>query len=204
MDIILPKLEFWGYWIVLLVTFLENSAFVGLIMPGDITLLVAGLLAHQGTLNLWWLILVASIGAICGDSCGYFIGRYGGLKFIRRFGRYFFFKESHLEKTQRYFDKHGGKTILFGRFVAVIKSLGPVAAGIGRMPYGTFLTYNVIGSILSVTLYLTLGYFFGASWQLISKWMGRGGGIAFGVLVTSVAVVVIVRRRRQGRADSAA
>ncbi|MHB8923501.1 MAG: DedA family protein, partial [Thermoleophilia bacterium] len=139
-----------------------------------------------------------------GDSCGYFIGRYGGLKFIRRFGRYFFFKESHLEKTQRYFDKHGGKTILFGRFVAVIKSLGPVAAGIGRMPYGTFLTYNVIGSILSVTLYLTLGYFFGASWQLISKWMGRGGGIAFGVLVTSVAVVVIVRRRRQGRADSAA
>lgn len=204
MDIILPKLEFWGYWIVLAVTFLENSAFVGLIMPGDITLLVAGLLASQGTLNLWWLILVASIGAICGDSCGYFIGRFGGLKFIRRFGRYFFFKEAHLQKTQRYFDNHGGKTILFGRFVAVIKSVGPVAAGIGRMPYGTFLIYNVIGSILSVALYLTLGYFFGASWQLISKWTGRGGAVAFGILVVSLAVVLIVRRRRRSQADSPA
>lgn len=204
MDIILPKLEFWGYWIVLAVTFLENSAFVGLIMPGDITLLVAGLLASQGTLNLWWLILVASIGAICGDSCGYFIGRFGGLKFIRRFGRYFFFKEAHLQKTQRYFDNHGGKTILFGRFVAVIKSVGPVAAGIGRMPYGTFLIYNVIGSILSVALYLTLGYFFGASWQLIGKWTGRGGAVAFGILVVSLAVVLIVRRRRRSQADSPA
>lgn len=197
MDIILPKLEYWGYWIVLAVTFLENSAFVGLIMPGDVTLLVAGLLAAQGTLDLWWLILIASIGAICGDSTGYFIGRYGGLKFIRRFGRYFFFKESHLEKTQRYFDTHGGKTILFGRFVAVVKSLGPVAAGIGRMPYGTFLFYNVIGSILSVALYLTLGYFFGASWKLISKWAGWGGAAAFGLIVVIVVALLFARHRRR-------
>lgn len=173
-------------------------------MPGDITLLVAGLLANQGTLKLGWLILIASIGAICGDSAGYFIGRYGGLKFIRRFGRYFFFKESHLEKTQRYFDAHGGKTILFGRFVAVVKSLGPVAAGIGRMPYGTFLFYNVIGSILSVSLYLTLGYFFGASWKAISTWAGRGGAIAFGLIFVIAATVWLVRRRRKQRLENGA
>ncbi|MEK6536024.1 MAG: DedA family protein [Actinomycetota bacterium] len=171
-------------------------------MPGDITLLVAGLLASQGTLKLGWLILIASIGAICGDSAGYFIGRYGGLKFIRRFGRYFFFKESHLEKTQRYFDAHGGKTILFGRFVAVVKSLGPVAAGIGRMPYGTFLFYNVIGSILSVTLYLTLGYFFGASWKAISTWAGRGGAIVFGLIVVIAVTVWFLRRRRKQRLEN--
>ena len=170
-------------------------------MPGDITLLVAGLLANQGTLNLGLLIVVASIGAICGDSAGYFIGRFGGLKFLRRYGRYFFFKESHLEKTQRYFDAHGGKTILFGRFVAVVKSVGPVAAGIGRMPYGTFLFYNVIGSIASVTLYLTLGYFFGASWQAISTWAGRGAAIAFGLIVITVAITLLVRRRRRPAKD---
>jgi len=171
-------------------------------MPGDVTLLVAGLLAHRGTLNLGLLIAVASVGAITGDSCGYFIGRYGGHKFIRRYGRYFFFKESHLEKTQRYFDAHGGKTILFGRFIAVVKSLGPVAAGIGRMPYTTFLFYNVIGSVLSVTLYLVLGYFFGASWQAISTWAGRGAAVAFGAVVVAVAVIVIMRRRRRQEDNS--
>ncbi len=168
-------------------------------MPGDVTLLVAGLLANQGTLNLGYLILIGSIGAITGDSCGYFIGRYGGLKVVRRYGRYFFFKESHLERTQRYFNTHGGKTILFGRFVAVVKSLGPVAAGIGRMPYGTFLFYNVIGSILSVTLYLTLGYFFGASWRAISEWAGRGAAALFGLIVVGLAVAWYVRRRRRQR-----
>lgn len=168
-------------------------------MPGDVTLLVAGLIASQGSLNLGLLIAIASIGAICGDSVGYFIGRYGGINFVRRYGRYFFFKESHLEKTQRYFDYHGGKTILFGRFIAVIKSVGPVAAGIGRMPYGTFLAYNVVGSILSVTLYLVIGYFFGASWEAISTWAGRGAAIAFGVIVITAAIVVVVKRRRNRR-----
>ncbi|MDO8736678.1 MAG: DedA family protein [Thermoleophilia bacterium] len=168
-------------------------------MPGDVTLLVAGLISSQGNLNLGLLIAIASVGAICGDSIGYLIGRYGGLTFIRRYGRYFFFKESHLEKTQHYFDVHGGKTILFGRFVAVIKSVGPVAAGIGRMRYATFLAYNVVGSILSVTLYLVIGYFFGASWKAISTWAGRGAAIAFGFVVIAGAIAIVARRRRKQR-----
>lgn len=81
----------------------------------------------------------------------------------------------------------------------MIKSVGPVAAGIGRMRYGTFLFYNVIGSILSVTLYLVIGYFFGASWKAISTWAGRGGAIVFGLVVFTAAVVVVVRRRRRQR-----
>lgn len=183
-------------------TFLENSAFIGLIMPGDVTLLVAGLLASQGRLSLMWLIVLGSIGAILGDSTGYAVGRFGGVNFLRRYGRFFFFRERYLEKAQRYFDVHGGKTILIGRFVAVVKSLGPVAAGIGRMPYKTFLAYNVAGSILSVSLYLVLGYFFGASWQKISTWLGRGAAIAFGVLVLAVVVIWTVRRRRKAKLDN--
>lgn len=195
-------MEYWGYWIVLAMTFLENSAFIGLIMPGDVTLLVAGLLASQGRLNLAALIVLASIGAILGDSAGYAVGRYGGVNFLRRYGRFFFFRERYLEKAQRYFDVHGGKTILIGRFVAVVKSLGPVAAGIGRMPYRTFLVYNVAGSILSVSLYLVLGYFFGASWQAISAWLGRGAAIAFGVLVLAVVAMWAVRRRRKAKLNN--
>jgi len=183
-------------------TFLENSAFIGLILPGDVTLLVAGLLASQGRLSLAWLIVLASIGAILGDSAGYAVGRFGGINFLRRYGRFFFFRERYLEKAQRYFDVHGGKTILIGRFVAVVKSLGPVAAGIGRMPYKTFLAYNVAGSILSVSLYLVLGYFFGASWQAIGTWLGRGAAIAFGVLVLAVAVFWAVRRRRKAKLNN--
>ncbi|MBE0428724.1 MAG: DedA family protein [Thermoleophilia bacterium] len=203
-EFILSQLETWGYLIVLLVTFLENSAFLGLVMPGDITLLVAGLLASQGRLNLWLLIVIASIAAIAGDSVGYAIGRYGGIKFIRRFGRYFFFRESHLRKTQKYFDIHGGKTVFFGRFIAVIKALGPVAAGIGHMPYPTFLFYNAFGGILSVSFFLTLGYFFGASWRVISDWAGRGGGAAFTLLVVIAFVVWFVRRRRRLKEENAA
>lgn len=183
LDIILPQLQYWGYWIVFAVTFLENSAFVGLVMPGDVTLLVAGLLSSQGVLDLAPLIAVAATGAILGDSAGYFIGRYGGLKFLRRYGRYFLFKEKYLETANHYFQVHGGKTILFGRFVMVVKSLTPVAAGISRMPYGLFLVYNVIGSILSVTTVLVLGYFFGESWRLIGKWLGWGGAIAFAAVL---------------------
>lgn len=185
-DFILPHLHYWGYWLVFAITFLENSAFVGLVMPGDVTLLVAGLLASEGTLNLGYLIGVAAGGAILGDSAGYFIGRYGGLKFLRRYGRYFFFRESYLEKAQGYFNTHGGKTILFGRFVMVVKSLTPVAAGISRMPYGIFLVYNVIGSVLSVSVVLTLGYFFGESWKLISRWLGWGGAAAFALVIIAV------------------
>lgn len=198
-DFILTQLHYWGYWVVFAVTFLENSAFVGLVMPGDVTLLVAGLLSSQGTLNLGYLIIIAAGGAILGDSAGYFIGRYGGLRFLRRFGRYFLFKDKYLERAQSYFLIHGGKTILIGRFIMVVKSLAPVVAGISRMPYGIFLLYNVIGSVLSVSLVLLLGYFFGESWKLISSWLGRGGAVAFALVIVAVISLWVYRWWRRRR-----
>ena len=195
----LPELGYWAYCVVFLMTFLEASAFVGLLVPGEVTLLIAGLLVSRGLFNLPALIVVAAIGAILGDSAGYFIGRYGGLRFIRRYGRYFFFKEEYLEITQKYFLRHGGKTILFGRFIGVLRSLAPVVAGISRMPYGSFLLYNITGGILSVTLIVLLGYFFGESWQLINKWMGWGGAIVFATVVVAAIALQIFRRWRRSQ-----
>lgn len=166
-------------------------------MPGDVTLLVAGLLASHGTLNMWLLILVASAGAVLGDSTGYAIGRYGGIKVVRRIGHYFRVNDSHLERAQKYFDAHGGKTIFIGRFATGIKSFIPVAAGISRMNYGTFLVYNAVASTLNVALILTLGYFFGESWELINQWLGWGGGILLATLIVIIAVIWYLRRWRQ-------
>lgn len=178
-------------------TFLETSAFVGLLVPGEVTLLIAGLLASQGMLELWGLMIAASIGAVLGDSAGYWIGRSGGVKVLRRYGKYFFFKEKYLDTTESYFKAHGGKTVLFGRFVGVVRAFGPVVAGISRMPYGRFLAYDVIGAILSVTLILVLGYFFGESWSLVSDLLGWGGAVAFGLIVVVAAGIALWRRWRR-------
>jgi undecaprenyl-diphosphatase len=148
LEFVLPKLEHWGYWVVFIMTFLETSAFVGLVVPGEVTLLIAGLLAAQGLLYLPALIVVAAIGAILGDNVGYTIGRYGGVKFLNRYGRYFFFKEQYLKATEQYFLRHGGKTILFGRFVGFLRSFAPLVAGISRMPYRSFLFYDILGGVV--------------------------------------------------------
>lgn len=187
----------WGYWVVLLMTFLETSAFVGLIVPGEVTLLIAGWFASRGILQMPWLLAAAWLGAILGDSAGYAIGRYGGVRFLRRFGRYFFFRERYLETSYRYFRDHGGKTVIFGRFVGIIRAFGPVVAGISRMPYGRFLAYDIVGAVLSSTLVLSLGYFFGESYKVISRWLGWGGVVIFTVIVAAVIVVKVIRKRRR-------
>jgi len=199
-NLTLPELGDWVYWIVFAMTFLETSAFVGLMVPGEVTLLIAGLLASQGMLHLWGLIIIASIGAILGDSAGYWIGRSGGVKVLRRYGRYFLFKEKYLDTTEKYFQAHGGKTVLFGRFVGVVRSFGPVVAGISRMPYGTFLLYDIIGAILSVTLVLVLGFFFGESWRLVSDVLGWGGAVVFGLIVALAVGIALWRRWRRSEA----
>ena len=194
---ILPAIGIWGYWLVFVLTFLEASAFIGLLVPGEVTLLIAGLLASQGVFNLYILTAVAAVAAILGDTTGYAIGRYGGLRFLRRYGRYFFIKEHHLELARSYFKKHGGKTILLGRFVGILRSLAPVMAGISNMPYRSFAVYNVIGGIVSVTALLLLGYFFGESWKLIDKLLGWGGVVAFILVLTVVAAWLLIRRHKR-------
>lgn len=187
----------YGYWIVFLMTFLETSAFVGLVVPGEVTLLIAGWFAYRGILEMPWLLAAAWLGSILGDSAGYAIGRFGGVKFLRRFGRFFFFRERYLETSYKYFRNHGGKTVIFGRFIGVLRAFGPMVAGISRMPYGRFLVYDIAGAILSSTLILSLGYFFGESYEVINQWLGWGGVVIFVLVVAAVVAVKVIRKRRR-------
>jgi len=119
---------------------------------------------------------------VAGDTVGYSLGRVFGRGYFERHGRLFLIKASHLKKADDYFQRHGGKTIFFGRFIGFFRAMAPFAAGISRMPYGRFLAFNVSGGVLWATTFTLLGYFFGRSWQAIEHWVGRAGIFVFFLL----------------------
>jgi membrane protein DedA with SNARE-associated domain/membrane-associated phospholipid phosphatase len=177
--LILPHLAHWGYYIIILMTFLETSAFLGLLVPGESVVIIAGLLASKGVLELGDVIWAASLGAIMGDTVGYFIGHRFGEGFFLKYGRYFFFKQEYLAEATGFFDKHGGKTVFFGRFMAWLRSFAPVVAGISKMRYLRFLCFNAAGGIAWAAIFSVLGYFVGNSWEIIRGYLGRLGFLAF-------------------------
>lgn len=190
-------LETWGYLLVFCMTFMENSAFLGLIAPGEWTLVLAGLLASDGTLHLPWIYAFAITGAVLGDITGYLIGRTGGYRFFMRYGHYFRFKQSYLDTTRSYFLKHGGKTVFVGRFVPLVKTFTPMTAGIAHMPFARFLVWAVPSAALASSLLITGGYLFGESWRRISEYIGWAAGLVFAIIIVSASLAIIYRRRRK-------
>ncbi len=150
----------WVYGILFLIIFCETGLVVTPFLPGDSLLFVAGMLAGAGLLDPTWLMLLLILAAILGDSVNYSIGRWvGPAVFRKEEGR--FFKKKHLEHTQRFYERHGGKTIIIARFVPILRTFAPFVAGIGNMVYRRFLAYNVAGAILWVVSLVTAGYFLG-------------------------------------------
>ncbi len=186
LNIILPHLNHWGYYALLIMTFLETSAFLGFLVPGESMVVIAGLLASRGVLELGDVIWVASLGAIMGDTVGYFLGYRFGEGFFLKYGKYFFFKKEYLDEAREFIDKHGGKTVFFGRFMAWLRAFAPVVAGISRMHYPKFLFFNVAGGIAWATSFSLIGYFVGSSWDIIRMYIGRLGILAF---ITGVIII---------------
>lgn len=169
----------WGYLIIFLGAFLESAALLGLIVPGETMVVIAGILASQGYFDLGDCLIVVTLGALLGDSTGFLLGRNTGREYFDRHRRLFFLKKKHLDKVDSYFQKHGGKTVFFGRFVGFLRALAPFTAGMAKMPYPKFLRYNAPGGILWAIGFTLLGYFFGRSWHLIERWAGRIGVFVF-------------------------
>jgi membrane-associated protein len=153
----------WGGMVVLVgIIFAETGLLIGFFLPGDSLLVTAGLFAATGTLQIGWLLLALTAAAIAGNASGYWIGRKAGPPlFSRPDSR--LFKRENLLKTQRFYEKHGGKTMVLSRFVPIIRTFAPVVAGAAEMPFGPFMLYNVWGAIGWVCSMCLLGYFLGNS-----------------------------------------
>lgn len=150
----------WTYLILLLIIFCETGLVVTPILPGDSLLFAIGSFAALGALELEYLLVGLTIAAILGDSVNYAIGHYMGPKvFTKKDSR--IFRKEYLEKTHRFYEKYGAKTIIFARFVPIVRTFAPFVAGIGAMSYGKFLTYNIVGGVAWIFLFVLGGYFFG-------------------------------------------
>lgn len=187
-----------GYPAVVLFIFIEST---GIPFPGETMLLLASFYAATtGHLSLPGIIACAALGAIMGDNLGYYIGYTGGRKFVERFGRYFFVKTEHLDRAEKFFRKHGAKTVFIARFVTLLRIWAAFLAGVNKMHWRTFLFYNAAGGIVWASLVGTLGYLGGRYFHdhfdqvshlaRIIGWTGLGIG-----LLTILATILFFKFR---------
>ena len=186
----------WTYAILVLIIFCETGLVVTPILPGDSLLFAAGAFAALGSLDVWWLFLLLSIAAVAGDTVNYWIGYKVGPKVFHETEARFF-KREYLDRTHQFYEKHGGKTIIIARFVPIIRTFAPFVAGIGRMTYWRFISYNVIGGIAWIAVFVFGGYYFG-NIPIVKRNFTL---VIMAIITLSIlpGVIEYWRQRRQGR-----
>ncbi len=156
---IIAQYGLWTYALLFFVIFMETGFVVTPFLPGDSLLFAAGTFAALGALHHVSLLGLLAVAAVLGDTVNYWIGHFIGERAYT--GEIKWLKKEYIERTHAFFQKHGGKTIFLARFVPIIRTFAPFVAGVGRMSYGYFFSYNVIGGIVWVSLFISAGYFFG-------------------------------------------
>lgn len=160
LQLIVNEYSTMAYAILFLIILLETGIVITPFLPGDSLLFAAGALAATGSFNISLLFLILFIAAVLGDTLNYHIGKYLGPRIFKKESS-ILFRKGHLTKTQAFYKKHGKKTIILARFIPIIRTFAPFVAGIGTMPYGVFLIYNVIGAVLWCSLFIFSGFLFG-------------------------------------------
>ena len=183
-----------GYLGIFAVVFAESGVFFGFFLPGDSLLFTAGLLASQSFLNIWTLVLFVPLSAILGDNFGYWFGAKIGQALFRRKDSFFFHKH-HIEKTRVFYATYGARAIVLSRFVPVVRTFTPVLAGVGGMPYKTFMKYNILGGVLWSAGLLLLGYFLGSLIPRVDSYLTP---IIFLIIVISFLPIIheVIKDRR--------
>ncbi len=148
------------YAVLFAIVFAETGFVVTPFLPGDSLLFTAGAIAALGSLNLWVILLLLLLAAVLGDTVNYWIGHFFGQKIVDN-PKIKFVNQEHIDKTEQFFKKYGGKTIILARFVPIVRTFAPFVAGVGTMNYQKFILFNVIGATIWVTLLTCAGYFFG-------------------------------------------
>jgi membrane-associated protein len=149
----------WTLALLFVVIFLETGVVVTPFLPGDSLIFAAATFAARGALDPWLIFILLSIAAVAGDTANYWIGHRVGARAFT--GEVKWIKQEYMQRTHRFFEKHGGKTIFLARFVPIIRTFAPFVAGVSQMPYGFFIRWNVIGGVTWVATFTLLGYFFG-------------------------------------------
>lgn len=196
-----PKslIETFGTIGLLAIVFAESGLLIGFFLPGDSLLFTAGLLASQHLLNLPVILAGCFLAAVAGDQVGYMFGsRIGPALFNRPDSR--LFRRSYLDKAHAYFEKQGPKTILLARFIPIVRTFAPILAGVGKMPYRTFVTFNLIGGFLWAEGVTLLGYFLGKSIPNVDHYLLPA--VAVIVAVSFIPVVLEIRKMRRESAEA--
>jgi membrane-associated protein len=189
----------WSYAVLFLIVFAETGLVVTPFLPGDSLLFACGALAalEGSILDPWLLGILLFVAAVIGDTVNYWVGSYVGAKVFEKEHR--FIKREHLEKTQKFYEKYGAKTIVIARFVPIVRTFAPFVAGVGSMNYKTFLTYNVVGAALWVGLFVPAGVFFG-NLPIVRKNFTL---VILAIIVLSILPIVFeyVKAKREAKAQ---
>ncbi len=199
LDSVILQYGLWTYLILFLIIFCETGLVVTPILPGDSLLFAVGAFCARGSLELSAALGLLMIAAIAGDTVNYWIGNQVGPRIFSK-ERVRFLNKEHLNRTHEFYEKYGGKTIIFARFMPIIRTFAPFVAGIGSMTYGRFLTFNVIGGVLWIALFIIGGYYFG-NIPVVKKNFTL---VILAIIFLSIlpAIIELIRNRR--RASSVA
>jgi membrane protein DedA with SNARE-associated domain len=192
----------WGYPAVLLFVMIEST---GIPFPGETMLLLGAFFAASGHLSIVGVIAAAATGAILGDNLGYWIGRKGGRPIVRRFGRYVFVREQQLVTAERFFQRHGDKTVFFGRFISILRAWAAFLAGVNQMRWPIFLFYNAAGGICWSIIFGVLGYSLGRAIGVdtLERYASDLGYVVLGLVVLLASLFFLRRAWRKRREQPA-
>jgi membrane-associated protein len=196
LNVIIQSYGLWSYVILFVIVFCETGLVVTPFLPGDSLLFAAGAFAAIGAFDVKLVFLIITIAAIGGDTVNYWIGHIIGPKVFHK-ENVRFLNKKHLERTHEFYERYGGKTIILARFVPIIRTFAPFVAGIGKMTYWHFITYNIVGGIAWPLLFIFGGYFFG-NLPLVKKYFTL---VILAIILISVMPIIyeLVRTRLQSR-----
>ncbi|MDQ6828798.1 MAG: DedA family protein [Gemmatimonadota bacterium] len=187
----------YGYALIVVLVILEN---IGLPLPAETSLITAAAFAARGKFSLWAVIAAGTFGGVIGGAAGYGLGVWVGLRLLRKFGRYIHLSEARLMRAHGFFERRGASAAFWGRFTAVLRIVIPMTAGVARMPFGKFMSYNATGALAASIFYALLGYEFGSNLPALRNHILEAT-VVVGAIVVAVFGWRLFRRRRTIRAS---